>query len=429
MSGTWSAQVERRFALQLPADVRAWLDEEQWREAGGAEFCRPLTPAELMDPEPGTIWAGFMLPDTLPVISNDYGDWLCLRVAAEGTVAEVVCWSHCGGDWLPYGSNLAEALMYDAAVRFIHPRRPEFTDPEPPAEQVFRPAQWAQQWVRDGQTPVAPFWKSHPDQPPDPSAVLQQLDAAGVAQVAALRDSVLRHLESPLKLRSDAKLAERLNVAWEPNFVRWLFDTDLIPADIRQQLCQHFSSNDGQLLIQDWDAAYQDAQRVIAIRRDLGWAYDTAGWAAERRGDQQQAIEFYLQGVNTSLFSDDTVRFRTHWISEGLGKFAAARLAELRPAMTREQQQDPYLRIFWENDPESLRVRVRDFWTARARQAAEHGHPLEAYRCYYQAGWDMGLHFVSSYEEILDGLIRSAKDSGAIAWARVAELHRQSLAT
>jgi hypothetical protein len=41
----------------------------------------------------------------------------------------------------------------------------------------------------------------------------------------------------------------------------------------------------------------------------------------------------------------------------------------------------------------------------------------------------MGLHFVSSYEEILDGLIRSAKDSGAIAWARVAELHRQSLAT
>ncbi len=427
MSGTWSAQVERRFALQLPDDVRAWLDEEQWHDAGGAEFCRPLTPAQLMDPEPGTIWAGFMLPDTLPVISNDYGDWLCLRITPAGTVAEVVCWSHCGGDWLPYGANLAEALLYDAAVRFIHPRRPEFTDPDPPAEQLFRSANWAHRWATANDRPVDPFWKSYPDQPPDGDAVLNQLYAANVAQVAVLRDLVLRHLESPLKRRSDAKLARRLNVAWEPNFVRWLFDTDLIPPNTRQQLCQYFSSDDGQLLLQDWDSAYEDALRVIAIRSDLGWAYDTAGWAAERRSEPQRAIQYYLQGVKTSLFSDDTVRFRTHWISEGLGKFAAARLAELRPDMTRQQQQDPYLALYWENDPESLRVRVRDFWTRRARGAAGSGNPLEAYRCYYQAGWDMGLHFVSSYEEILDGLIRSAEDAGAVALARVAELHRRSL--
>jgi hypothetical protein len=137
----------------------------------------------------------------------------------------------------------------------------------------------------------------------------------------------------------------------------------------------------------------------------------------------------YLDGLHTSLFSDDTVRFRTHWISEGLGKFAAARLAELRPAMSVEEQRNPYLALFWENDPESLRVRVRDYWTDRAQRAAATGEPLEAYRCYYQAGWDMGLHFVSSYGEILEGLIRSAKDAGATALANIAELHRRSLST
>jgi tetratricopeptide (TPR) repeat protein len=429
MSGTWSAQVERRFALQLPADVRVWLDEEHWQHPGGAEFCRPLTPAQLMDPEPGTIWAGFMLPDTLPVIGNNYGDWLCLRIAPSGTVAEVVCWSHCGGDWLPYGSNLAEALLYDAAARVIHPRKPEFTEPDPPSEQVFRPAEWARHWVGGGPTPIAPFWTNDEKQERDRQVLLKQLSQARVAEVAVLRDSVLHHLESPLKLRSDAKLAEKLNVAWEPNFVRWLFDTDLIPPQTREELCQHFSSGDGQLLVQNWDAAYDDAQRVIALRSDLGWAYDTAGWAAERRGDLQQAVQFYLQGLHTSLFSDDTVRFRTHWIPEGMGKFAAARLADLKSSMSPQQQHDPYLALFWENDPESLRVRVRDFWTAKARLAADQGDPLEAYHCYYQAGWDMGLHFVSSYEEILDGLIRSAKDAGSAALASVAELHRRCLST
>ncbi len=141
----------------------------------------------------------------------------------------------------------------------------------------------------------------------------------------------------------------------------------------------------------------------------------------------QKAVQLYLRGLHTSLFSDDTVRFRTHWIAEGMGKFAAARLADLKSSMTDQQKQDPYLAIFWKNDPESLRVRVRDYWVARAQTAADNGDPLEAYRCYYQAGWDLGLQFVSSYEEILDGLIRAAKDAGSPALAQIAELHQRFL--
>ena len=147
MSGNWSQQIERRYCLQLPDDVRAYLDEEIWKQEGGAEFCRARTPEQLLDPEPGTIWAGFMLPDTLPLIGNDYGDWLCVRIAANGTVSELVHWSHCGGDWIPYGRSLAEGLLYDAAVRVLHPSRPHLAESNLSDEQVFRPAQWARRWI------------------------------------------------------------------------------------------------------------------------------------------------------------------------------------------------------------------------------------------------------------------------------------------
>ena len=84
MSGTWSERIERHYSLRLPHDVRVWLDQDIWREVGGAEFCRARTPEQILEPEPGTIWAGFMLPDTLPIVGNDYGDWLCLRWLPAG---------------------------------------------------------------------------------------------------------------------------------------------------------------------------------------------------------------------------------------------------------------------------------------------------------------------------------------------------------
>ena len=138
MSGRWSTEIENRYSLRLSDDVRAWLDEQVWHESGGAEFCRAQTPEQLLDPPPGTIWAGFMLPDTLPIIGNDYGDWLCLRIAADGTVSELVQWSHGGGDWIPYGNTLAEGLLYDAAVRVMYPHRATFAEAEPADSRSLR---------------------------------------------------------------------------------------------------------------------------------------------------------------------------------------------------------------------------------------------------------------------------------------------------
>src|SRR5690606_36855447 len=104
MSTAWSNKLAAHYGLQLPADLRAWLDDEIWRHAGGAEFSQPQSPDQLIEPD-GSIWGGFMLPDTLPIVGNDYGDWLCLRIAPDGQVSEVLHWSHGGGDWIPYGRS------------------------------------------------------------------------------------------------------------------------------------------------------------------------------------------------------------------------------------------------------------------------------------------------------------------------------------
>ena len=388
MTRTWSEQIEKRYALRLDAELRSWFDQETWRHPLAGAFCCPLSPQQLLDPPPGTIWAGFMLPDTLPLIGNQQGDWLCLRVAADGRVAEIICWSHGGGDWIPYGRRLPEALRYDAACRTA------------------------------GGAPVSGSCRG-------PS--IDGLLSAGCAEVAIRRDRALTHLNSALKVHSDPDLARHMNVRWDPELVRWIFDTDLIPFGARENLAQLFDLPADQLLRQDWAAAEREALRVIQVRQDLGWPLDLAGWAAERRGEWGPAVALYCRGVKTSLFSDETVRFRTHWFPEGYGKFAAARLGALRAHLNSDLLHDPYLELFWQNDAPSLRDRLCRYWLGHARQHEACAQYMRAYQCFYRAGWDCGLSDLDGYAEILDGLGTVAEAAGASALARVAGTHRRFL--
>lgn len=422
MDRRWSEQIAERFGLQLPADLRAWFDNELWNAPGGAEFNQPLSPAQILTPEPGTIWAGFMLPDTLPLIGNQYGDWLCARVAADGSIADIIHWTHVGGDWIPYGRNLAEALLYDAASRRLYPRRPEFDEPDPPASELFRFAEWARDWLaRDGRS-LPRFWTDEPSVDPLPHFLV-----TGVARFAVRRDLILRVLDTKLKTVSNSQIAAKLGIAWEPDFVSWLFDASLMPAARREQLSRHFQIPADALTHQDWSAAEAESQRVLADRDDLGWASDIAGWAAERRGDIPAAIQHYVAGIRPSLFADNTLRFRTHWFADGYGKFSAARLYELREQLDTPARNDDYLQLFLANDNQSLRTRIRDYWLARAHAAQRERRFADAYRAFYNAGWDMGLHNIRDFAAIFDGLTESAAAAGHVALSRVAALHREFL--
>ncbi len=431
MTGNWSDNLENHYDLRLPDDVRDWFDRRCWAESGGAEFCYPQSPEQLLNPDPGSIWAGFMLPDTLPMIGNDYGDWLCLRIGSDGSVVEIIHWSHCGGDWLPIGRSLAEALVYDAACHLMYGQRPEFTEPCAPSDQLFRHAEWARRHLPSRNGLMEPIWKTRSTGPADAGdrrEIRRQLTTAGVAEVAVLRDRLLDCLASPLKEQSDTQLARELNVAWEPDFVRCLFDTATIPVDLAQTLVDRFDMPAEQLFHQDWTLAAQLARQVVEMRHDLGWACDVAGWAAERSGDLEQAVAYYLTGTRTSWFSDDTLRFRSHWFDERRGKFAAARLVRLRDQLNSADDGDPYLSLFWElGPPDALQRRVHDFCLRQAEEAMAGADPETAYDWYYRAGWDLGLKQMDDYRTVLDGMARAAASAQWPARAKIARLHSRVL--
>lgn len=422
MSTRWSEKLAAHYGLRLTPDLRAWIDDDIWRQAGGAEFSQPQTPDHLIEPN-GAIWGGFMLPDTLPIIGNEYGDWLCLRVDAEGSLREVVYWCHGGGDWIPYGRTLAEALLYDAASRVLYNRKPEFTEPEAPADEVFRLARWALAFVADGPSSPGNFWQGSPAI----EALLKQFATASIAEVVARRDLALAALGNRFRRESNPRLAGTLGIPWEPDFVSWQFDGARVPLAQRPRLEQHFQEPFTSLAAQQWDAAEREALYICRKRQDLGWALDIAGWAAERRGDLPTAIGLYDAGLAAPVFGDEAVRFRSQWFAPGYGKFAAFRLAELQPHLPAAVASNPYLRIYLENDEPSLRDRVRDHWLALADAAEGTRNYREAYQYLYRAGWDLGLPGLEEYGSLLERMARIADLASSPALAKLARAHRRSL--
>jgi len=430
MGASWSRQLETQYELRLSDDLRAWVDQAVWQGPGGAEFHQPLTPQQLLAPEPGLVWGGFMLPDTLPWIGNGYGDWLCLRIDASSQVSEILHWSHAGGGWLPVGKNLPEALLYDVGRQRLFARMSELAEPELPPTERYRFAEWARNWLHEAFAIDVPcFWRgpsalAADHTAPDPLAILQEHQ---VARFAVARDLVMRHLESPLKSQGDRPFALALGVRWEPEFVRWLFDGQQVPLAWRSNLAQRLQLPVDELLRQDWSGAEAIASQVVAARSDLGWPFDLLGWAAERRGENSNAAHWYARGLKASIFSDEATRLRTHWFAEGYGKFAAARLAELRPYLASDDAADPYVRMYLDDDLPTLRERVGAYWLHQARSALGRQAWAQAYQGFYQAGWDLGWQTLRDFGEVLQGLATAARGAGWTGRAAIAALHQGSL--
>lgn len=434
-----SSSIADRYRLQLSEPWTAWFDSDlHTLEAAGA-FQSTLPADRLVLERPAEIWPGFMLPDTLPVIGNEYGDWICARVCPDGRFGELLHWYHGGGDWVPLGSRLAEALLHDVVDQF----RPAGAQMLRGATETLQP-QHHQRVLDAFANPPFSDWLARGladanDARDSVRRILLQIHRAlaagdysvalgllheqGWSADAVACDLIETALQHPLTAIANPEIAKFLGVNWTPDYARWLFDVQSVPADTRQQILDLANTAHDDWPRQSWEEANRWAQAVLDRRQDLGWAFHVVGWNQLRSGQPAAAADTFFRGRWASAFSDQSVRLRTQWIEPRHGKLAIAQLAALADHLTDEQRQDKYLQRVWQAPDKLLLNAVQEYWTDLGRRYFARGEYGEAYNCFYRAGWDLGVQRLAAYQPILEMLVEAATRAGWPARAAVAHTH------
>lgn len=447
----WSERLAQRYALQLDASLVDWLDAQAWQQTGNFEFNQPIAPEQLLTDAPDAIWPGLMPPDFLPVLGNKYGDWLCLRVGPDNQVTEIVHWYHGGGDWIPWGRSLPEAIFFDAVRQHLPGRRQHHAiaaEPRRQGDTSDRLLVWALQHL----PPIASQCvQSIATAQTISTNLARDLINTPICEIAVRCELVLAALDNSFRSLMSPALAAQLEVSWEPQVVRWLFDCDQLQPTERTAIQK--LATDPVDFSQDWLTAAEHCRTVANAHPDLGWACDIAGWAAEREGDVKAALQWYQRGSLATAFADQSIRFRSHWFPQAAGKFSTWRLLQLtsppsdagalrgdagapptytgalpspdaRQAST-PQWLAPYLDVVQQSDAHNLRPRVFNFWLEQAHHTLASGNPHDAYQAFYRAGWDLGIEKLSSYRELLQHLTSAAQACNQQARAALAQTHLQ----
>lgn len=358
-----------RLHLRLSSHDRAWF-EGGWHDFDGQEslYNEALEPAKTL--EEGARWGGMMLPDTLPLLANGLGDYLCARFTSEGTLSEIIEWHHEGGNWKHYGYSITEAILFDRL-----------------------------EYVASN----------------DIDSASSMYSSAEISPVAMMEMACKQALRSPLQracsIKGGGKLAELANVSWDL-FRTWLTDSLQMPEDKCARLAAALSMNPEEMIRQDWDTAQAEAQAVLKVRPDLAWPYAVVGRALERHGQLVPAIDVYKAGA-MALGSSSS--FTSTWMltpHRETGKFVVDRLA-LFSEFDFEQDVREYVAAVLER-------KTRAFWLHRAKNATDRGDHAAAYQHLYAAGWDFLI--LNDIAEVLKALKTAAEGAGSPALAALAAL-------
>ena len=442
-----SQHIADRYHVELDDSWRQWFDQDAEQVPLAGEFRESTQHGFLLDRAPTTVWPGLMLPDTLPLIGNEYGDWLCVRVDSENRFAELVHWYHGGGDWIPVGRTIAEAVLHDIVDQF-RPRvgqvlrgAAESTSSEHLSNVIQRlHEERLQRWLAASLSEKPGESQEHSSALRDVLSALsarnylyavQHLERAGWALEASLCDQIEYALQVPIRSLTSDEIPKRLGLNYEPDYVRWLFDAQQIPNSALHQIQEILHSlgvAPAQPHKQDWVEAERLAVRLLELRSDLAWAVDIAGWAAKRRGDLEAACEIYFNGRFASAFSNQSIRMRSHGFDPRFGKVALAEMWNLRDYLSPTQRDDSYLQKVWQTPARVLQQEVQKYWMTAAKEAMSKGNFAAAYESYYRAGWDIGAQRMTDYLDIFAGLIESSQAAGWQARASIAETHLACLA-
>jgi hypothetical protein len=422
MSSAWSVRIADRYRCTLSPELADWFDRDLWKKEGRGEYREPISPESLIGDVPEAIWPGLMPCDLLPVIGNTAGDWLCVRVDGNNVASEIVQWYHGGGDWIPWGKNIAEAILFDSLIeRLPGPSRRHAAPAENPRPTV----------VKHDPTddPILSWALEHL-----PTSVAASLDSSlsdeeianllledNVAEIAVRCELIVSGLMQLTRKTLESFLRDDPNLG-RGNLAEWSFDVDRIPQETRASLEQQHRVS--LLGMQDWYAAADHASRVTKLAPELAWAWDIVGYAAERRGDIDAAKEAYLQASECSVFTDQSIRLETHWTTDQSAKFSVARLLDLDSDLI---AQSPYLSALCDANPERRRGQGTAYWIHRGSEFDASGDLKEAHRCFTAAGWDVGAESMGVYAELIERISAIAIRLDQPGRAETAMTHRRCL--
>jgi len=438
-----SQHIADRYQIDLSASWQKWFEFDSFNVPLAGEFRQATQHNFLLDRAPAIVWPGLMLPDSLPILGNEYGDWICVRINEQNRFGELIHWYHGGGDWIPVGHSIAEAALHDAVDQF-RPRvgqvlrgAAESTEPDHLAEVIQRlKSDSFQSWLTQSlshstqhENALRAIMRSLAQL--DYWAALKTLEQSIWVIPATCCDQIEFVLQFPISSMSGDEIWKRLGMNYEPDYVRWLFDVQQIPYNALHQI-QEILHTLGRPSIQphsqDWRTAEALALKVLASRTDLAWAVDIAGWAAQRRGDFATACQIYFNGRFASAFSNQSIRLRSHGFDAYFGKVALAEMWKLREHLTTEQRDDSYVQKIWQTPARELKREIQDYWMNAGKQAMREGRYAAAYDSYYRAGWDLGAQRMTDYIDILSRLVESADAAGWKGRAAVAATHLTCLA-
>ncbi len=420
-SDSWSERLAQRYQCIFSPALIHWFDAEIWQRHGCGEYCRAVDPTLLLSDAPEPIWPGLMSCDLIPLIGNTSGDWLCVRVDEDSKASEVVQWYHGGGDWIPWGRDIAQAIVFDGLIERISAdsRRhaipaivPRSNEHEEQDDELLN---WAFGHMPDG---LVESLKTAGDSEQVAACLLN----AQVSEVAIHCELILKAL-----CHADVKslqLAIGLDVEslGRNELTEWVFDISRIPEKHRQQIVS--GKHAVELVEQNWDSAALHAKAVTLLAPQLAWGWDILGYCEERSGNTALAVDAYSKAARCSVFTDQSVRFNTHWATDDASKFSIERMRQLDESTIEKSE---YLSTVSKAGNGDRRTAVTDYWKQRAVMHLAADEASEAYECSMAAGWDLGAGPITVYGEILELAHKTATQSGQRARAELAATHRRCL--
>lgn len=466
-----------RFGIPTTEQLRQWWDSYDdtplWKTAGPGEYRHPATPESLLSEVPDAVWPPLMPPNFLPLVGNGAGDWLCLRLldpdvaAATGRTTDVCHWYHGGGDWMPWGDTLAEALLFDWMLPHLPQSSRRHADPaesigDPPQNQTTRPhiSQLDHPWARWVKA-CLPAIQSIDFMDSSPSELGRQLIAADLCEIPVRCQLTIDSLDSVLSNELEPKSAHQLGLSWN-DLMRWCFDLRELPESVAMRLQNELgiAPADFNAHQQQWDVIEEHAEAISRRAGDLSWGHDLIGYCRLRCGDHRAARESFRIALRCSVFTDQSVRLRTHWAmsSNGVAKFAARFLGEKEFLLNHENHSanEPlgnesadsalapieqlglvpqsidsitlthHLGKTTSENSDSVRKRYSAMLMEAAKKTVPDS-PATAARLYYCAGWDLGAEPLKCYGDLLDNYINACRQAGWSGHERLARVHRRGL--